>query len=128
MNRSNLVLTLAVLLGILFLASTCGVALANPVFYVKITNKTPNPAHVHYYWSTRAGGNATPSKVTVIQPGYSTTFHGPAGNGRMLAWTQTTGESPKKVQIDGYVNADDPDAQYVIKYNQEGKLRIYKAN
>ncbi len=127
-NRKRLVVAVAVLLGAVFLALTCGAALASAVFYVKISNKTPNPAHVHYYWSTKAGENVTPAKVVLIEPGHTTTFHGPAGDGQMHAWTQTTGEGPKKVHINGYISADDPDALYVIKYNQEGKLRIYKAN
>ena len=129
MNRKKIGSAMAALLSIFFLASACEVALAeSPVFYVKISNQTSNPTHVNYYWTTRAGGNVSPTQVTAIQPGYTTTFHGPAGNGRMQVWTQTKGEGPKKIHIDGYINADDPDARYVIKYNQEGKLRIYKAN
>jgi len=38
MNRKNLVVVMGVLLGILLLTLTCGVALADPVFYVKIDN------------------------------------------------------------------------------------------
>jgi hypothetical protein len=129
MNRKNLMVTLAALLGILFLASTCGVALAGyPVFYVKIDNKTNIPVHVHYHWTTRAGANPTPERVAVIQPGYTTTFHGNPGQGRMEYWTQTRGEGPVRRHMDGDADPQAWNAHLYIKYNQAGKLRVYKPN
>ena len=69
MNRKKLGLAMAALLGILLLALTCGAALAEyPVFYVKIDNQTNIPVHVHYYWTTRAGGNPSGPKYTSSRP------------------------------------------------------------
>ncbi|MGO9174821.1 MAG: hypothetical protein ACLQED_01560 [Desulfobaccales bacterium] len=129
MNRKEIRLTLAVLLGLLFFTLTCGVALAQyPVFYVKIDNQTDIPVHVHYYWTTRAGADPTPEKVVVIQPGYTTTFHGNPGQGRMEYWTQTTGEGPVRQNMDGDMDPQAWNAHLFIKYNQARKLRVYKPN
>ena len=64
MNRKKQVWTLAALLGVLLFALTCGSALAAPVFYARIDNQTNIPVHVHYYWTTRAGANATDRQST----------------------------------------------------------------
>ena len=126
MNRKNLVIVMAALLGLLFLAATCGVALAAPVFYVRIENQTDNPVHVHYYWTTRAGAYPTDPKVHVIPPHGTTMFNGNPGLGRMTVWTQTEGEAPCKRFIDGDTDPQAWNAHLYIKYNQEGFLRIYK--
>jgi len=126
MHRKKLGLAMAALLGILLLALTCGSALAAPVFYVRIDNQTDNPVHVHYYWTTRAGANPTDPKVHVIPPHGTTKFNGNPGLGRMQVWTQTTGEGIYKVYIDGDMDPQGWNAHLYIKYNQAGKLRLYK--
>lgn len=129
MNRKKLGLAMAALLGILLLALTCGAALAEyPVFYVKIDNQTNIPVHVHYYWTTRAGGNASGPQVHVIPPHVTTTFHGAPGQGRMQYWTVTAGEGPVKQYIDGDADSRALNANLYIKYNPAGNLRIYKPN
>jgi hypothetical protein len=129
MNRKKLGLSMAALLGIVLLALICGAALAeNPVFYAKIDNQTNNPVHVHYYWTTRADGNASPEKVVIIQPHYTMTFHGNPGQGRMHYWTQTKGEGPVRQHVDGDADSGAFNANLYIKYNQAGNLRIYRPN
>lgn len=127
MNRKKQAWTLAALLGLLLLAITCGSALAAPVFYVRIDNQTDNPVHVHYYWTTRAGANATEPKAHVIPPHGTTMFNGNPGLGRMTVWTQTKGEDgPCKRYIDGDTDPQGWNAHLYIKYNEAGFLRIYK--
>jgi hypothetical protein len=128
MNRKNLVLMLAALLGILFLASTCGVALAGyPVFYVKIDNKTNNAIKIKYNFSTRAGKNANESKKYTFPPHTTTKFSGPRGNGQMNVWMHTGGEGGimKKYSLKGEDNPQAPNALFNINYNKDGHLRIF---
>lgn len=131
MNRKEIRLTLAVLLGLLLFTLTCGAALAEyPVFYVKIDNKTDIAVKIKYNWSTRAGQDATESKMYTIPPHTTSRFSGPRGNGQMNVWMHTGGEGGviKNYKLNGDDDSTAPNALYNIKGNNEGHLRIYKDN
>jgi hypothetical protein len=115
MNRKNLVLTLAALLNILFLASTCGVAWASPVFYAKIDNRTNYPVKVKWYFSTRDDSRVAPDRVITIAPHTTQRFSGPAGYGKFHYKFHTGGQgSPIKGY---YLNAvTDPRALGCLIY------------
>lgn len=131
MNRKNRGLTLTALLGILLFTLTCGAALAeSPVFYVKIDNKTDITVKIKYNWSTRAGENATESKMYTISAHTTSRFSGPRGNGQMNVSMHTGGEGGiiKNYKLNGDDDSTAPNGLYNIKGNNEGHLRIYKDN
>ena len=128
MNRKNLVMAMAALLGVLLLASTCGVALAaTPVFYAKIDNRTDNTVKIKYNFTTRAGKNANESKIFTINPHDTARFWGPPGNGQINVWLHTGGEAGivKHYSLKAEDNPQAPNAHYYIKHNNEGHLRLY---
>jgi hypothetical protein len=130
MNRKNLVLTMAVLLGILLFSLTCGVALADPVFYVKIDNKTDIPVKIKFNWSGMDGETPTDAKMYTIPAHTTTKFTSPRGNPRMNVWMHTGGEGGivKNYRLKGDTDSQALDAQFSIKGNNEGQLRIYTVN
>lgn len=131
MNRNNRRLTLAAFFGIFLFALTGGVALAeNPIFYVKLDNKTDNAIKIEWNFSTRAGKNATESKKFTIPPHTTQRFSGPNGNGKMNVWMHTGGEGGIKKHYDLIAedNPQAPNAIYFIRYNNDGHLRISKPN
>ncbi|MGO9174820.1 MAG: hypothetical protein ACLQED_01555 [Desulfobaccales bacterium] len=130
MNRKHLVLTMAALVGILLLALTCGVALADPVFYVKIDNKTDIDVKIKYNWSTPSGEYGNEAKMYTIPAHTTSRFTGPRGNEQMNVWMHTGGEGGiiKNYKLKGDLDSQAPDALYNITGNNEGHLRMYKDN
>lgn len=127
MNGKKRVWPLAAILGALLFVFTTGSALANPVFYAKIDNKTDHPVRIKWYFSYRNGGKSTDVHVTSIAPHTTERFHGPQGYGRMVYSYDTGGKVMKQ-----YIDADtDPralNAFCFIKYNSHGYLRIVRPN
>ena len=80
MNRKNRGLMLAVLLGILLFALTCGAALAEPpTFYVKMENTTNYAIKLKWHFSTRAGENASSDSDNHHPPPFNSEISGKAG-------------------------------------------------
>jgi len=128
MDLKNRGLTMAGLLGIFLFALTCGAALAEyPVFYAKIENKTDNAVKIKYNFTTRAGKNGNEPKITTIAPRLNHNFWGPRGNGQINVWLHTGGEEGiiKHYSLKADENPKAPNAQYYIKFNDEGYLRLY---
>ncbi len=121
---------MAALLGLFLFTLTCGVALAAPVFYAKIENKTNSPVKIWWHFCTRAGANPNPDSISVIQPGHTMRYNGKPGQGRMVYKWFTGGEGGKWMtqHVDGVTDPMAVGAYIYIKLNQEGFLRIYKPN
>jgi predicted secreted protein len=133
MNRKNLGLAMAALVGIFLFALTCGGALASsPYFYVKIDNKTNSTVKIKWKFTTRAGKdlNNAEAKVTAVPPHTTKKFWGSPGEGKMMVWIQTGGKTGmvKNYSLLGDTNPQALNAYYYIQYNKEGHLRIFKPN
>lgn len=123
MNRKNLMLTLAALLGALFLALTCGAALAgSPTFYAKIDNRTDYPVKIKWHFSTRNDANSAQDQVTTVAPHTTQRFSGPAGYGRLHYKFHTGGQgSPiQGYHIDAVTDPSAAGAFIDIKYTGQG--------
>lgn len=115
MNRKNLVVVMGVLLGIWLLSSTCGVALADPPFYVKINNRTGVAVDFKYNWTEKGGGDPSGIKSCTIPSMSTKQFTSPRGNPMMHVW-MNGGDGDKHYQLKGGENPQQP--PYYAIYNE----------
>jgi hypothetical protein len=128
MDRKKRSWALPALFGALFFLFSTGAALAYPIFYVKIDNRTDRPVRVQWYFHSRNGASQDNEHFTTIQPHHTQRFWGPHGMGKMSFRYKAGGGNISSHDVDGDTNPGAPNAFFYLRYDGNGNLRIFRPN
>lgn len=117
---------MSALLGALIFIFTTGTAMAYPVFYVKLDNRTNQAIRIQWHFHTRNGATDDQDRFSTIYPNHTLRVHGPRGMGALTFRYNWGGGQLKSYTLTGDANPDAPAAYFYFKWDNYGHLRCYK--